>query len=107
MSLRAAPVAVGCGAEPRIVEAKLSPAGVAAVLLGQAEKQAREYLLQPQLGILGVLASAVGKKPADYRYWILEGDVPAFLAFEGPLYVGGPIRRVELASARWPKKDER
>jgi len=27
--------------------------------------------------------------------WILEGEAPAFLKFEGPLYEGGPIWRIE------------
>jgi len=50
-----------------------------------------------------VVASLIGKDVPDYHYWILGGGAPAFLAFEGPLYVDGPVWRVELVSPRWPK----
>jgi len=32
------------------------------------------------------------------QIWVLEGEAPAFVKFEGPLYNGGPIWRVELAA---------
>jgi hypothetical protein len=89
--------------EPKIVGAKLSAGGSDSFYLGKIEKKAIDYLLKPQLGVLGVLASVIGKKPPDYHYWILDGEAPAFLAFEGPLYVDGPIWRVELTSPRRPK----
>jgi hypothetical protein len=28
---------------------------------------------------------------------VLTGDAPAFVKLEGPLYAGGPVRRIELA----------
>jgi hypothetical protein len=34
--------------------------------------------------------------------WILGGEAPAFVKLEGPLYFGGPIWRIELASPVWP-----
>ena len=90
--------------EPKIVEIKLTPGGTDSFYLGKTEKKATDYLLKPQLGLVGVLAAVIGKKPPDYHYWILDGDAPAFLAFEGPLYLDGPIRRVELASPRRRKE---
>ena len=35
--------------------------------------------------------------------WILEGEAPAFVKSEGPLYFGGPVWRIELTSPVWPK----
>jgi len=51
----------------------------------------------------GLVAPLVGKQPADTHVWILGGEAPAFVKSEGPLYVGGPIWRIELASPIWPK----
>jgi len=41
----------------------------------------------------------MGKQPADTHVWVLGGEAPAFVKAEGPLYVGGPIWRIQLASA--------
>jgi hypothetical protein len=40
----------------------------------------------------------VGKQPPDTHVWILGGDAPTFVKFEGPLYSGGPVWRIELSS---------
>lgn len=37
------------------------------------------------------------------RVWILEGEAPAFVKSEGPLYLGGPIWRIELTNPVWPR----
>jgi hypothetical protein len=34
--------------------------------------------------------------------WILSGEAPAFVKSEGPLYLGGPIWRIELDNPAWP-----
>ena len=51
-----------------------------------------------------VLRSAGGPLIAsgDLLAWIVTGDVPAFVGFEGPLYPTGPVWRIELTSPRWP-----
>ncbi len=90
--------------KPQVVEVELAPDGEASFFIGDAQRQASRYRLKPKLGILGTLASLFGKDIPEYRYWILTaGRAPAFLAFEGPLSMEGPIWRVELASPRWPK----
>ena len=33
--------------------------------------------------------------------WIQHGDFPAFVRSEGPLYLGGPMWRIELTGPRW------
>ena len=89
--------------KPLLVELELAPEGRARFSVGEAQRQALHYRLRPKLGVLGVVASLIGKDVPDYHYWILGGGAPAFLAFEGPLYVDGPVWRVELVSPRWPK----
>jgi hypothetical protein len=92
--------------EAKLIELKVSPAGEDSFLLGETKKKAHRYALKPQLGpVIGFFASLVGKDPPDFFYWLLDGEAPGFLAFEGPLYVEGPIWRIELMSPRWPRGD--
>jgi hypothetical protein len=48
------------------------------------------------------MAQLLGKKPPDTHIWILQGEAPTFGKSEGPLYLGGPIWRIELTSPVWP-----
>jgi hypothetical protein len=50
-------------------------------------------------GMSGVLAPMVGKQPPDVHIWIEEGTVPAFVRSEQPLYVGGPVWRIDAVGA--------
>jgi hypothetical protein len=50
-----------------------------------------------------VLASVIGKEPPDLHYWLVGGEIPAFVGFEGAMYLNGPIWRLELAPVVWPK----
>jgi hypothetical protein len=52
---------------------------------------------------MGILASVVGKDPPSLSYWISREPVRAFLKFEGPFFVAGPIWRVELSGPRWSR----
>jgi hypothetical protein len=81
----------------------MEPAGDERVSLGAATKPAAHYVLKPKLGpILGLIARLAGKLPPDNHAWIITEDVPAFVRFQGPLYMGGPVWRIELASPEWP-----
>ena len=61
------------------------------------------FHLQPRLGLVkSLLARLVGKSPPDYHCWVVLEGVPAFVAVEGPLYVGGPVWRIEVVSPRGP-----
>jgi hypothetical protein len=55
-------------------------------------------------GISGIVAPVVGKQPPDMHVWIVGGKAPGFLKLEGPLYEGGPVWKIELASPVWPKE---
>jgi hypothetical protein len=89
--------------KPRIVRLEVSASGLDALSVGATSFKATHFVVHPELGgITGVVAPLVGKQPPDSHIWILFGDVPAFVRFEGSLYVGGPTWRIDLASPRWP-----
>ena len=88
--------------KPRVLDVELIPAGEAPYYVGGAARRARRYRADLELpGLLGIAATAIGKDPPDLSYWIAGGAVPAFLKFEGPFYVNGPIWRIEVDSPRW------
>jgi hypothetical protein len=67
--------------------------------VGGASREAVDYVLHVELGgLTGVIAPIIGKQPADYHIWILEGAAPASIREEGQLYEGGPIWRIEQIS---------
>src|SRR5262249_58234246 len=55
------------------------------------------YHIRPKLGLF---ASPLVTDVPDTCVWILQGEAPAFLKAEGPLYFMGPIWRVEPPYAR-------
>lgn len=84
---------------PKLIKLELVPAGEDRILVGGSEKSAIHYVLKPMLGIwLKFFASLLGKMPPDNDVWIVTTDVPAFVKFEGQLYMDGPIWRIELTS---------
>ena len=90
---------------PKLIKLKLTPAGEQKIVVGGSEKTATHYMLKPMLGIwLKLFASLLGRLPPDNHAWIVTADVPAFVKFEGPLYMSGPAWRIELTSPRWPDR---
>lgn len=90
----------------RLVQLELVPAGEQKVLVGELAKSARHYVFKPRLGVwLTLISTIAGRAPPDSDAWILAEEVPAFVRFQGPLYSGGPVWRIELASPRWPDQD--
>jgi len=87
---------------PKLIKLKLVPADEQKILVGGSEKTATHYVLKPILGTwLKLFASLLGRIPPDNHAWIVTADVPAFVKFEGPLYMNGPVWRIELTSPRW------
>jgi hypothetical protein len=73
------------------------------VRLGGATRPVRRYLVKLEVGELtGVLASLIGKDPPDVRYWLAVGEVPAFIRFQGAMYLKGPVWRLELTTLELP-----
>ena len=90
---------------PKLIKLHLAPAGEQKIVVGGSEKTATHYVLKPILGIwLKLVASLLGRTPPDNHAWIVTADVPAFVKFEGPLYMTGPVWRIELTSPRWPDR---
>jgi hypothetical protein len=89
----------------KVVPIKLKPLREKTVKVGSHAKQARQYVLQPQLGaMMRFFGRLLGMIPAKHHYysWILTDEVPAFLQFEGPLHLRGPIWKIELLNPTLP-----
>ena len=89
--------------KPRLVELEITAVGRERFTTGRSRRSATHYVLKVHIGGLsGALAQLFGKQPPDSHVWILGGEAPAFVKSEQPLYVGGPVWRIELASPVWP-----
>jgi len=87
---------------PKLIQLNMVPAGEQKVLIGGSERSATRYVLKPILGFwLKLFTTLFGRTPPDNHVWIITADVPAFVKFEGPLYMNGPVWRIELTSPRW------
>jgi hypothetical protein len=86
--------------KPRVVKLAILPQGKEPFTIGSFSHKAIHYIVKAEIGgISGVLARLMGKQPPDTHVWVLDGEAPAFVKSEGPLYAGGPIWRIQLASA--------
>jgi hypothetical protein len=90
--------------KPRLVKLAITPQGEEPFSVGDSGRKAMHYVVHVEIGgAAGLVAPLLGKQPPDTHVWILEGGAPAFVKSEGPLYYGGPIWRIELASPVWPR----
>jgi len=88
--------------KPRLVKLLISAEGEESFSVGGSRHKATRYVVKVEIGgAAGLLAPLVGMQPQDIHVWILGGDAPAFVKLEGPLYLGGPIWRIELTSPVW------
>ncbi|HET7874149.1 MAG TPA: hypothetical protein VFN71_01385, partial [Methylomirabilota bacterium] len=89
--------------KPRLITMRLSLEGEDRVLIGGDTKAVTRYLVKLDIGgLTGVVASVIGKKPPDLRYWLVGGDVPAFVRFEGAMFLNGPVWQLDPTSITWP-----
>jgi hypothetical protein len=88
--------------KPRLVTLGITAAGQERFSTGRLGRTATHYILKVDIGGLsGMLAPLLGKQPPDSHVWVLGGAAPAFVKSEQPLYSGGPVWRIELASPVW------
>ena len=88
--------------KPRLVKLKISTVGNEDFSTGSSGRTATHYVIKIDIGgLTGLIAPLVGKQPPDTHVWILQGEAPAFVKAEGPMFLGGPIWRIELASPVW------
>ncbi len=86
--------------KPRLVKLAILPQGEEPFTIGSFRHKAMHYVVKVEIGgVTGFLARLMGKQPPDTHVWVLGGEAPAFVKSEGPLYAGGPIWRIQLASA--------
>ena len=86
--------------KPRLVKLAILPHGEEPFTIGSFRHKAMHYVVKVEIGgVAGFLARLMGKQPPDTHVWVLGGEAPAFVKSEGPLYAGGPIWRIQLASA--------
>jgi hypothetical protein len=92
------------GKKPRLIKVSIKPAGELPFSIGDSARKAVDFVLHPEIGgIAGIVAPLIGKQPADFHIWILQGTPPAFIREEGQLYQGGPIWRIEQISPTVPR----
>jgi hypothetical protein len=85
--------------KPRVVKLEILPEGEKAIASGSTKHKTVCYVVKVKIGgVAGLVAPLLGKQPPDTHVWVLAGDAPAFVKLEGPLYAGGPIWRIELAT---------
>jgi hypothetical protein len=93
--------------KPRLVKLAITVAGDEPFSTGGTSRKATHYVLKAEIGgISGLLAPLLGKQPPDSHVWILGGEAPAFVKSEQPLYLGGPLWRIELVSPVWPRTEK-
>ena len=92
------------GPKPLLVKLAISAGGEEPFSLGDTHRRAIRYVIKVEIGgVLGLLAPVVGKQPPDIQVWILGGEAPTFLKWQGPAYESGPIWITELTSPIWSK----
>ncbi len=90
--------------KPRLVKLVITPAGSGSFTAAGASHKAGRFNVKVELGgVAGLIAPLLGKQPHDTSVWILGGEAPGFVKSEGPMYQGGPLWRIELASPLWPR----
>jgi hypothetical protein len=91
--------------KPRVVKLEISRSGRDPFSTGGTSREALHYVVKVNIGgIAGLLAPLLGKQPPDSHVWVLGGEAPAFVKAELPLYLGGPLWRIELVSPVWPQQ---
>jgi hypothetical protein len=91
--------------KPRLVKLDIAVAGTDPFSIAGSARKATHYVLKVDIGgIAGVFAPLVGKQPPDSHIWILEGEAPAFVRSQAPMFMGGPVWQTDLVSPVWLRK---
>jgi hypothetical protein len=90
--------------KPRIVKLSITAVGGETFSVAGRPNKSTVFNIKVEIGgVAGVVAPWLGKQPSDMRAWIASGPVPAFVKWEGALYFGGPIWRIEMTSPVWSR----
>jgi hypothetical protein len=91
--------------KPHLLDTEIRVEGEDRYFVGDAARAATRFLLKMELrGVTGLVASILGKEPPEVRYWMATGPAPAFVRFEGAMFLKGPRWHIELSAPRWPER---
>jgi hypothetical protein len=89
--------------KPRLIGLELTGASAPPTMLGRHAERTVLFTFKPRLGpFVHLFASLLGKMPPDTHAWIITDSGPAFVRFEGPMYLG-PVWRLESISPASPR----
>ena len=89
--------------EPKLMKLEVSPEGEDTFSIGGLKLKATRYVVKVKIGgVAGMVAPLLDKQPPDSHVWVLGGEAPSFVKAEAPLFLGGPVLRIELTSPSWP-----
>jgi hypothetical protein len=88
--------------KPKLIKLSVTTGADEPFFVAGRRHLATHFIVKIELGgLAGLIAPFIGKEPADVNVWIAKGEAPAFVKLEGPLYLGGPVWRVEMISPVW------
>jgi hypothetical protein len=88
--------------KPRLMRTSIRSEGEDRYVIGETARTATRYITTMDLiCFTGLVAAMLGKDPPDVRFWVTTGAAPAFMKFEGPLFLKGPRWRIEQTVPRW------
>ena len=91
--------------KPRLVKLKIAAEAAEPFSVAGWPRKAVHYVLKVDIGgIAGAIAPLVGKQPPDSHVWIMEGEAPAFVRSQAPMFMGGPLWQTDLVSPVWPRR---
>jgi hypothetical protein len=90
--------------KPRVVKLKIAVGGTEPFSIAGSPRKAVHYVLKVDIGgIAGMVAPLVGKQPPDSHVWVMQGEAPAFVRSQAPMFNGGPLWQTDLVSPVWPR----
>ena len=90
--------------KPSIVKLAITAQGDEGFTIAGLRHKATRFVVKVELGgITGMIAPLIGKQPADTNVWVVQGGAPAFLRSEGPLFLGGPVWKLEMIGPVWDR----
>jgi hypothetical protein len=91
--------------KPRLVKLRVTAAGTDPFTLAGSSRKAVHYVLKVDIGgLAGLFAPLIGKQPPDSHVWILDGEAPAFVRSQAPMFMDGPLWQTDLVSPVWPRE---
>jgi hypothetical protein len=83
--------------KPRLVKLAIAAASQERLEVAGMRRAVVHYVVKVEIGgIGGLVAPLVGQQPPDSHIWVTADRPPAFVKSEQPLYVGGPVWRIEV-----------